>query len=131
MAAPSPGRRGGVRTGALDDLLAAGVGTPGLDRPDAPVLAGHRKRGHGKDLPGRLGRWAGLLDPGRPLAPPDRPGGLDRLGGPRRGLLTLVAALPGDGAVGPLAGRRPADPGGADRLGDRRIPPRLLPHRLP
>ncbi len=131
LAAPPPGRRGGVRSGALDDVSPPGMGISGLGRPDTVVLAGHRPRCADSDLPGRLGRRAGLLDPGRALAPPDRPGGLDRLGRPRRRVLALVAALPRAGPVGPLPPGRPAHPGRADLLGDRRVPAGLFPHGVP
>ena len=46
-------------------------------------------------------------------------------------LLVLVAVLPGPGALGALPAWCPAHPGRADCVGDRRVPPGLLPHRVP
>ena len=63
--------------------------------PGAPLLAGHGQGVAAEDLRLRLGGRLGVLDPGRPLAPFDRPRGVDRLGRPGAGLLALVAAVPG------------------------------------
>ncbi len=108
LAAPSPGRGSGLGPGPLDDLHTPhGVGSAGLGRPDAPVLARHRPKCARQELPGRLVRGSGVLDPGGALAPPDRVGSLDRLDRAGVGLLAVVAAVPRAGPVGRLPPARP------------------------
>ena len=117
-ASAAPGRGGrGLGAVALDHVPAAGLVVVRLGRGRPAVPAGPERRASAFDLPRRLGRGDGLLDPGHPMGPADRPDGLARLAGDGPGPLVLLAGLPRPGPAGRAPAGPAADDRGAGRLG--------------